>query len=59
MIKYLQVHSSSSMVLPQTCIVTKLSYSFSNVSTDIKVESGLDDPDYLAHLGHFFGGSHL
>ena len=22
-----------------------------------RVESGLDDPDYLGHLGHFFGGS--
>ena len=59
MIKYLQVHSSSSVVLPQTCVVTKLSYSFSNVSTDIRVESGSDDPDYLGHLGPFFGGSHL
>ena len=23
----------------------------------IRVESGLDDPDNLGHLGHFFGGS--
>ena len=23
----------------------------------IRVESGSDDPDYLGHLGHFFGGS--
>ena len=23
----------------------------------IRVESGSDDPDNLAHLGHFFGGS--
>ena len=22
-----------------------------------RVESGLDDPDNLCHLGHFFGGS--
>ena len=22
-----------------------------------RVESGSDDPDYLGHLGHFFGGS--
>ena len=24
---------------------------------DCRVESGSDDPDNLAHLGHFFGGS--
>ena len=23
----------------------------------IRVESGSDDPDYLGHLGHLFGGS--
>ena len=30
--------------------------------TDIRVESGSDDPDNLGHLGHLFGGlsgSHL
>ena len=26
-------------------------------NTPIRVESGSDDPDYLGHLGHFFGGS--
>ena len=25
--------------------------------TGIRVVSGSDDPDNLAHLGHFFGGS--
>ena len=25
--------------------------------TSIRVESGSDDPDYLGHLDHFFGGS--
>ena len=23
----------------------------------VRVESGSDDPHYLGHLGHFFGGS--
>ena len=26
-------------------------------ANNIRVESGSDDPDYLGHLGHFFGGS--
>ena len=24
---------------------------------EARVESGSDDPDYVGHLGHFFGGS--
>ena len=30
-----------------------------NYALDVttRVESGLDDPDNLGHLGHFFGGS--
>ena len=26
-------------------------------TSQTRVESGSDDPDYLGHLGHFFGGS--
>ena len=34
-------------------------YFFDFLLQDIgtRVESGLDDPDYLGHLGNFFGGS--